>query len=150
MQKKRFLIGTDGSPGGLEAVRQGIALARRANAAVTVVYVRPAPLPMLGDPFYQCALTKDFGVARAALAQASREVSAAGLEGETEILEGSAADRIVEFASSRSADLIVVGSRGRGAIAGALLGSVSESIVHKADCPVLVVKPRAAAARRAA
>jgi nucleotide-binding universal stress UspA family protein len=150
MQKKRFLIGTDGSPGALEAVRQGIVLARQANAAVTVVYVRPAPLPVLGDPFYQCALSKDFGVARAALAQASRQFSAAGLEGETEVHEGSAADRIVELASSRGADLIVVGSRGRGAIAGALLGSVSESVVHKADRPVLVVKPRAVIGRRAA
>jgi nucleotide-binding universal stress UspA family protein len=150
MQQKRFVIATDGSPGGLEALQQGLRLAQNADAAVTVAYVRSRPLPLLGEPFYQGAVTKELGVASAVLADASREIAAAHVDGDTAMLEGDAADGIVELARSRAADLIVVGSRGRGAVAGALLGSVSESIVHKADRPVLVVKPRAADGRRAA
>jgi nucleotide-binding universal stress UspA family protein len=150
MVQKQFLIATDGSPGGRAALRQAIELARGADARLTVVYARRAPLPILGDPYYQRALSDELALARTVVAEAAREVSAWGVEVETEILEGNAADRIVELARSRGADLIIVGSRGRGAVAGALLGSVSESIVHKADRPVLVVKPRAAAARRAA
>jgi nucleotide-binding universal stress UspA family protein len=150
MQQKEFLIATDGSPGAAVALRQAIALAREADARLIVVYARRAPLPLLGDPYYQRTLSHELEVARTVLAEGARMAADAGIEVETEILEGNAADRIVELARLRDVDLIVVGSRGRGAVTGALLGSVSESIVHKADRPVLVVKPCAAVARRAA
>ena len=150
MQSKRFLIATDGSPGGREAVRKGLELAREAGAETTLVYVRHAPLPVLGDPFYQRALSHEVERGRLIMDEASAEAAIKGVEVETEILEGHPAEAIVELARSRDVDLIIVGSRGRGAIAGAVLGSVSETVVGRADGPVLVVKPRAQAARRVA
>ena len=68
----------------------------------------------------------------------------AGVAGESEILEGDAAEEILGLARLRDADLIVVGSRDLGRVAGAVLGSVSHAIVDNADRPVLVVKPRVA------
>jgi nucleotide-binding universal stress UspA family protein len=62
-----------------------------------------------------------------------------GCEADEEVLEGNPADHVVELARARNATLIVVGSRGLGAVAGALLGSVSSAIIHRADRPVLVV-----------
>jgi nucleotide-binding universal stress UspA family protein len=150
MKKKHFLIATDGSPGACEAVAQGTALAREAGASITLVCVRHAPLPVLGDPYYQRTLSAELARARAVVDQAVAGVVAAGVEVDTEVLEGHPADGIAELARSRGVDLIIVGSRGRGSIAGALLGSVSEGVVHRADRPVLVVKPRARSARRAA
>ena len=56
------------------------------------------------------------------------------------LLRGDTVDEIVAFADSHDVDLIVVGSRGRGAIAGALLGSVSRGILGESKRPVLIVR----------
>jgi nucleotide-binding universal stress UspA family protein len=100
--------------------------------------VRPSLGP-LGDPYYQEKLSEQMGHARAALDRANELLAQEGVDAEEEILEGNAADRVVELARARNAPLIVVGSRGLGAVAGALLGSVSSAIIHRADRPVLVV-----------
>jgi nucleotide-binding universal stress UspA family protein len=60
------------------------------------------------------------------------------VEIEQRLLDGDAADAIVDEAAN--ADLVVVGSRGRGDFKSALLGSVSSHVVHHAPCPVVVVK----------
>ena len=77
--------------------------------------------------------------ARAAIDRAQALVSQERCGADTEILEGNPAEQIVELARARNAPLIVVGSRGLGAVTGALLGSVSSAIIHRADRPVLVV-----------
>lgn len=147
---KRIVIAHDGSEGSVEALEQGLQLAGRARAAATVVYVRQAPLPIVGDPFYERALSKELHRGRDVLDEARSYAAAFGIVPETEQLEGDPAEQLLELARLRGADLIVVGSRGRGAVAEALLGSVSQAIVHGADRPVLVVKRRARRERRAA
>jgi len=72
------------------------------------------------------------------------------VEAEGEIMEGDAAEEIVELARARDADLIVVGSRALGSLAATLLGSVSHAVVHGADRPVLVVTARPEEEARAA
>jgi nucleotide-binding universal stress UspA family protein len=147
---KRIVIGTDGSAGGHAAVEVGIELARAAGAVATIVYVRHSPLPILGDPYYQRALSVELQKGRCAVDEAAAQADEAGVGNESEVLEGDPAERILELARLREADLIVVGSRDRGALAETLLGSVSGAIVHHADRPVLVVKLGAEAAQRAA
>jgi nucleotide-binding universal stress UspA family protein len=142
MKPKNLVIATDGSPGAREALETGLSLAAESDAAVTLAYVRQKPLPLLGDPFYQRSLGQELLRARTVLADAAALAAKYGVDAETEVLEGDAAHRVLELARDRDADLIVVGSRGRGAVTGALLGSVSATIVHDADRPVLVVKQR--------
>jgi nucleotide-binding universal stress UspA family protein len=141
MRRKRIVIAVDNSSGSRDALEAGCALALASGAIATLVYVR-RPRNPLGDPFYQCALTEDFVRARAAFGEAEAVLAETDVEWEAEILDGDPADCILELARARGADLIVVGSRGRGAITEALLGSVSNEIVHKADRPVLVAKQR--------
>lgn len=148
--RHRLVIATDGSTGAREALEAGLALARESGAVITLVYVRQGPPSVLGSPFYQRSLTAELRRAGAALDEAQALAAEAGVETESEVLEGDPAERVIELARARDADLIVVGSRGRGAITGALLGSVSSGIVQKADRPVLVAKQRSRAPSRAA
>jgi nucleotide-binding universal stress UspA family protein len=64
----------------------------------------------------------------------------AGVTAYTRLLRGEPADEIVAYADAVDADLIVVGSRGHGAVTSALLGSVSREILREARRPVLVVR----------
>ncbi len=59
---------------------------------------------------------------------------------ESKILHGDAADKIVKYADQIYADLIVLGTRGRGRIATALLGSVSSKVAHHSKRSVFIVK----------
>jgi nucleotide-binding universal stress UspA family protein len=62
---------------------------------------------------------------------------------ETRLVEGSPAERLLGIADEEGAAFIVAGSRGRGAMASGVLGSVSRTLVRKASCPVVVVPPNA-------
>ena len=141
---KRLLIATDGSEASREAVTEGVALARDLDARVLFVYVKPAPSNLFGAPYYQRKLTGETAEARRAVGEAMQVALEEGVDADWEILEGDAAGKIVGLARERKADLIVVGSHGRGAIAGTVVGSVSGEVVHNADRPVLVARPHAA------
>lgn len=146
---KQILVATDGSENGRYALEEAVELAAAGGAKLTIVYVRHAPLPLLGEPVYQRSLSTDLRHANEAVAIATGVARTAGVEADAEVLEGDPAKRILELARMRDADLIVVGSRGLGAVAGALLGSVSRAVLHHADRPVLVATRRAVRRRAA-
>ncbi|HUH22385.1 MAG TPA: universal stress protein [Gaiellaceae bacterium] len=149
---KRILIATDGSPSALEALEYGLELAAEHDAAVTVAYVVP------GVDVYP---TGGFGLTGAVpheltpadsepLDEALRLAEEADVSACTALLHGEPADEIVAYADSIDADMIVVGSRGQGRLASALLGSVSRAILREARRPVLVVRGSRAPAEVAA
>lgn len=145
LDRKEIVIATDGSAGASVAVEQGVWLAKMLGAKVTFVAVARAPLAVLGDPYYQRALTADLAKSRSAIADAVVAAEERQIPYQTEILEGSPAEKILDVAQAHGADLIVIGSRGRGAVTGAVLGSVSSDVVHRSDRPVLVARPNARA-----
>jgi nucleotide-binding universal stress UspA family protein len=140
MSEKSLIVGVDGSDGSRAAVDEAIDLAGDLGAALTFVFVRKPPARWLGDPYYQRALTGDMVDARRAVAEAVEKATTAGIEADAEILEGDPANELVSIADNRDADLIVVGSRGHGALAGAVLGSVSQSVSQHANRTVVVAK----------
>lgn len=138
----RILIAIDGSPSAQEAVDFGLELGADQGATVTFVHV----VPML-----DVVPSGGFGLTGAVehhvtesdtelLEDARARAEEAGVTAYTRLLRGEPADEIVAYADTVDADLIVVGSRGHGAVTSALLGSVSREILREARRPVLVVR----------
>jgi nucleotide-binding universal stress UspA family protein len=141
---KKILIATDGSPAALKAVELGLELAEEHGAQVTFVHVAPAAdvLPVSGF-----AMAGPVSVPHeldehdhAMLDEALELAEQQGVPALTRLLVGGAARQIVAYADEVDADLIVVGSRGLGAIGSTLLGSVSRKVLHDAKRPVLIVR----------
>jgi nucleotide-binding universal stress UspA family protein len=139
---KEFLVAIDGSEGSEAAIDEALELAHEVGAHVTFAFVRKPPPSLLGYPYYDRLLSHELSSAREALAEATERARVAGIDSQSEILEGDPIGEILSVADNHRADLIVMGSRGRGAFAGALLGSVSSGVVQHAGIPVLVAKER--------
>lgn len=144
MDQKTILIATDGSPAASAAVVAGLEAAAAMQATVRFIHAASplaeelyAEYPLHGPPLEQI-LARD-RVLAAAVACAQEM----GIEAEVELLgnEHSAdlAAVIAGVAEGIGAQMIVVGSRGRGMVAGAVLGSVSHNLLKYATTPVLVV-----------
>jgi len=141
---KKILIATDGSASAQEAVELGLELAAEQGAEPVFIHVAPAldalPVPGFGiggPAAMPHELSEDD---RAPLDRATELAAEKGLEAKTELVVGNPVHAIVNYADAIDADLIVVGSRGHGAIASALLGSVSRGVLHEAKRPVMVVR----------
>jgi nucleotide-binding universal stress UspA family protein len=145
---KRLLIGIDGSDASRVAIEEGTKLARELDAAILFLYVKPWPPALLGEPYYQRRISREGAFAEQAVERATDAAAAADVQADWEILEGHPAAEIARTAIARDADLIVVGSRGLGAVKGAVLGSVSNAVVQEADRPVLVARLPAPRSKR--
>jgi nucleotide-binding universal stress UspA family protein len=139
---KHILVAVDGSPGSRAAVAESVDLAHETGADLTFLGVRHR-IALLGRPYYQRKLSAQLARLRPALEQAVAEAEARGVEADSDLLEGDVVEEILRAAIYREADLIVVGSRGLGPVAGAVLGSVSKALVELSPTPVLVAKERA-------
>lgn len=146
----KLLVAIDGSEGSNAAIDEALELAGQVGAHVTFAFVRRPPSALLGYPYYERLLSTELATARATVAAAQLRADEAGIDSVSTVLEGEPVDEILSAADNRGVDLIVMGSRGRGAFAGALLGSVSSAVVQHANVPVLVAKERAARRRVAA
>ena len=137
----RVLAAVDGSDPSLKAVRFAAEMARRFGAKLTLVHVVPRLL--LPPDVYGLTIAtverEHRAYAERVLAGATAAVEGPGLEVSTSVLFGSPAECIAEQASAPDVGLVVVGSRGHGAVARMFLGSVSDRLVHICPKPVLVV-----------
>jgi nucleotide-binding universal stress UspA family protein len=137
-----ILVANDFSPDADRALDTAIVMAKRAGQAIEIAHVHasgsyllPPPLELLTLPTSERVLAH----IEAALSERADHVRQAGVEVETQMLVGVAHEAIVGRAEEIGAELIVIGSRGAGALAHVLDASVAERVVRHAPCPVLVV-----------
>ena len=135
---RTLVVGYDGSEAAQKALDYA---AGRINGGRLFLVTAVAPPPeWMGAPHWQEIVDEEHERGRELLEEAVERLPD-GVNFVTELLEGPAADAIVNVAAAREADAIVVGSRGLGRVR-AVLGSVSHDVLHIADRPVVVVPER--------
>jgi nucleotide-binding universal stress UspA family protein len=145
------LIATDGSEQSLEAARylKTLVAADSVDKLAVIAVVRPlAAVPFLSDLGYAASGSGEGPTghsfqkaAQEAVDLIADEVSGLAADVQKLVWSGSPADEIVRASKEVGADLIVIGSRGTGAVDSLFMGSVSHRVMHYAHCPVLVVRP---------
>lgn len=139
----KILVAVDGSDISLRAVKHARTLARKMAkpARIFLVAVDPAPFPGVETRIGREAMQRlhaesherMLAPARRALARSQADVRELPVVGEP-------AEAILEAARTHKADLVVMGSHGRGAVKGILLGSVSSKVIAQTDLPVTIVR----------
>jgi nucleotide-binding universal stress UspA family protein len=139
----KLLLATDLSPASAPATDEAFELAARLQVPLLIVSViDPGQLRLPGGRFG--ARVDQVRAQREEVAQTLVEQGRrAGIAVTFLVWEGDPGESIIEAARAEHADLIVVGSHGRGAVGRFLIGSVSDHVVRNASCPVLVVRAKA-------
>ncbi|WP_312332770.1 universal stress protein [Acinetobacter variabilis] len=145
MSFEHILVPVDGSETSYAAVDKAVEIAKAFNSKVTVVQVLALD-PYIAAEYITAAQTNDL-VERARTAilktldEAKAKFAEAGIEAETQLLEGQVIySEIVKAAESLNTDLIVIGSHGRTGFKKLFLGSVAQSILGQANVPVMVIR----------
>jgi nucleotide-binding universal stress UspA family protein len=142
LQNKRIVVGVDGSPSSVHALEWAIHQAELTGDVIDAVHAWHFPndygMPVADVPDFAGLAAEILDKAIAEARNATHESAPAEIR--PVVLEGNPAQALLDMA--KGADLLVVGSRGHGGFTGALLGSVSQHVVHHSPCPVVVVRGR--------
>ena len=138
----RILVASDGSREAQLALTTAADLAKSTDSELHVLHVGEVPLVYHPERHaYRAEYEEHEKEAQQLLeAQVQRIEGAGAGEAQAHLRMGRADEEIVDLAQSIDAGLIVMGSRGQGRLKRALVGSVSESVVRHAHCPVTIVR----------
>ena len=141
MQLNTILIPTDGSSNVYSAVDAALELAKMTGATVKAVYVVDREPGLAAPDIQLCDIVNEASRKEAEDAFAAVKIMAdkAGVEYSQAILTGDPADAII--AESANNDMIVMTTVGKSGLKKALMGSVSQKVIARAKCPVMVTKP---------
>jgi nucleotide-binding universal stress UspA family protein len=140
----RILLATDGSEEARLAAQTAADLAQRTGSELHLVAVAPEH-PYVYDAYYDVGRTEEVERSRheaqEMLDEQARKVDeTGGTVAKSHLRVGAVDEEIIVLAEEESVDLVVMGSRGLGGVRRALMGSVSDSVVRHAHCPVMVMR----------
>ena len=139
----KILLPVDGSEAALDAVRHALHLQReglRASFVLATVQELTYTYELMLAPGADVLDRVTGAVGARALKSAEALFEAAGLAFEREIGSGDPAPTLLEIAHRFGCEAIIMGARGHGALRSALLGSVSQAVLHTSPLPVTIVK----------
>ncbi len=135
----KILVPLDGSSNSFRGLDMAIHMARENHATVTGIYILGITKPKTNDPI--SALEKILlEHAQKIMKKAKLKAAKKGILFYDRVSYGDEGKRIVEIAQKNNFDLIVIGSRGMGAVKEMFLGSTSNYVLHKSKKPVLIAK----------
>ena len=136
---KRIIVAVDGSDAAMHGARTALDIAKATQGEVTLVYVVSQPFLPTEVPFSTGEYAEDaIKLGELMLEQTAQKLGRPDLR--RICLTGPAAETVADLAEAEDADLIVVGSKGRGAVSRVLVGSTTDRVVHISKRPVLVVR----------
>ena len=135
----KVLLATDGSPDATLAARSAVELCEKTGSELHVVLVGEF-LPTLFAYTEEEPAELRHAARRLLDEQVAKITDAGGSVAEAHLRVGKPAEQIVDLSEELDAGVVVVGSRGQSALRRALIGSVSDSVVRHAHCPVFVVR----------
>lgn len=134
----KIIVGVDGSEASIEALRQAVFLAGALNAQIEAIGCWDYPR------MYDRYLMMDIGGFKESAEKVVKEAVARVIGTEPSemlkivLVQGDPRSSLIE--ASKNADMLIVGRRGMGGLAGLLVGSVSSAAITQSQCPVLVVR----------
>jgi nucleotide-binding universal stress UspA family protein len=135
-----ILVAYDGSEHSRKALDMAIKITRCSDGKLKVLYAFDKVPTIFGDDETEHFIERAMSKGRDFMGEALSRLRESGVEFNTDIVEGPAAEAILRIAQNDGCDLIVMGSRGLGMMQGLLLGSVSYRVLHHAQIPVLIVR----------
>jgi nucleotide-binding universal stress UspA family protein len=134
------LVATDGSETANKAVKMALEIAEKFGSKLVVVCAFEEVPTYYGEPYFSQTIERHTAWADNVIKQTMESLGDVKIPVENTVIEGPAAEAIINVANNRGTDLIVMGARGLGQFTGLLLGSVSQRVVQHSACPVLIVK----------
>ena len=135
----KILVAIDGSTSAKIAFAQSLYLASKCDSRLEIVHVVPCEFG--GDSVNTFELVEELKTKGKKILEQCKKIAARNnISIKTTSELGDPAKIIIKLAKSNDFDLIIMGSRGRGALKELLLGSVTQKVAHHAKCPVMVVR----------
>ena len=139
----KILVSLDISESTDKVVAEAKKLAKSMSAKLYLIHVaEPEPDFIgygVGPQTVRDSVSKELHKEHAHIQQIAEQLRESGLDATGLLIQGSISESILKQAKKLNAEMIVMGTHGRGAVYKLLVGSVSEAVLHGAQCPVLVV-----------
>lgn len=139
----KILVPTDGSQSSRNAFQHAVGVAKMSQGEILLLHITFTPQAYWGNNLaYGLNISEEElkQLGKSAINDTIYNIDYEDIDITSHIVSGSPAQRITEIAEREGTDLIIMGSRGHGPFSGAFLGSVSQRVLAKATCPVMVVK----------
>ncbi len=138
----KILVPIDGSENSKRAFEYALYLSKNLKGNITILHVADAPPSVyVQSQKVLDELLEKYSKGREKVFNEYQELAEReNTEIKTKLIFGDPAKAIIEFSLKEQSDVIVIGTRGMGHLKEMIIGSVSNSIIHDAKCPVLLVK----------